>query len=238
MNKVGLKYSVDPEIFQMFPDYLRGVVLAYRVENGPSPDELKDALREAEKMAANNYAKNDLAANPRIESWRAAYKAFGAKPTKFRPSMEAMIRRVLKGHEAPSINSAVDIGNIVSLRWAVPVGAHAIDVLKDDMILRRATGEEQFVPFGADRLERPEPGEIILAEGDLVLTRRWTWRQANHTLVTGATKALVVNVDGLPPTGEEEIEAACELIMDLLKKYCRAETRRELFSRGHTMMEI
>ena len=41
-------YSISPEIFARFPGYVRGVVVAHGVKNGPSPAELTQMLREAE----------------------------------------------------------------------------------------------------------------------------------------------------------------------------------------------
>ena len=110
-----------------------------------------------------------------------------------------MARRALRGDELPAINALVDIGNIISLRHLIPAGGHAIDVLKGDIELRFATGDEEFVPFGTNDLEHPLPGEVIFVEGSIVLTRRWTWRQANHTLTLPETQAIEFNVDGLPP---------------------------------------
>lgn len=228
MEKMGFKYTVDSELFDMFPDYRRGVVLAYDVQNGDSPQDLAQRLRRAEDEVRDRLSIDGLTQNAKIESWRNAYKAFGAKPSKFRPSMEAMIRRVLKDQQLPSINTVVDIGNVVSLRNITPIGGHAIDVIKGDIALRKAKGEEEFVPFGSDQLENPEPGEIILAEGNTVLTRRWTWRQANHTLMVPDTKALLVNVDALPPVGKSEVIEICHEIMELLGIYCQGSASFEI----------
>ena len=42
-------YSISPDIFHMFPGYVRGVVIAHDVRNGASPDELTQLLRQAEQ---------------------------------------------------------------------------------------------------------------------------------------------------------------------------------------------
>ena len=80
-----------------------------------------------------------------------------------------------------------------------PAGGHAIDFVKEDIILRPALGDEEFIPLDSDQVETPTPGEIIFVEGKTVLTRRWTRRQGKHTLVVPETKDLEFNVDGLPP---------------------------------------
>ena len=158
-------YSIDDEVFGRFPGYVRGVVLAYGVSNGDSPPELIAMLRDAEVSVRDRLDKDGLADHPRISSWREAYRSFGAKPSKFRSSIEAMVRRVLSNNELPTINTLVDIGNVLSLRYLVPTGGHAIDEVKEDIILRPANGEETFVPFGSDQVEHPIPGEIVFVEG-------------------------------------------------------------------------
>ncbi|MFC1836301.1 B3/4 domain-containing protein [Thermodesulfobacteriota bacterium] len=230
LNERNLSYRISPEVFDRFPGYSRGVVLAQDVSNGESPAELVSLLRGAEESLRESLRTEDLAKHPRMAAWREAYRSFGAKPTKFRPSMEAMARRVLKNQEIPSINCLVDIGNIVSLRHIVPAGGHAIDVLTQDIALRPATGEEEFTPFGADQVENPIPGEIIFVEGNTVLTRRWTWRQANHSLLQPTTTAAEVNVDGMPPVPTSEVEEACGEIVDLIARFCGGTTGIEILA--------
>jgi DNA/RNA-binding domain of Phe-tRNA-synthetase-like protein len=218
-------YSISPEVFERFPGYVRGVVVSYDLTNGASPDELVQMLREAEASVRARVNIEQIAEEPRIKAWREAYRAFGAKPAEFRSSVEAMARRALRGDELPSINALVDIGNIISLRHLVPAGGHAIDVLKGDIALRFATGEEEFVPFGTNDIEHPLPGEVIFVEGNEVLTRRWTWRQANHTLTLPQTQAIEFNVDGIPPVTKDEIEEACKEVVGLVTLYCGGTSR-------------
>ena len=225
-----LAYSISDEVFSQFPGYTRGVVLAYDVKNGDSTLELVSMLREAEASVREKVDLEKLAEHPRIASWREAYRSFGAKPSKFRSSIEAMTRRALRNQELPSINALVDIGNALSLKHLVPTGGHAIDVVTGDIALRPARGDEAFVPFGSEKMEHPEPGEIIFTEGDTVLTRRWSWRQANHTLTLPTTTAIEFNVDGLPPVPQAEVEDVCREVMALIERFCEGETRYEVLT--------
>ena len=233
-----LSYSIADEVFARFPDYLRGVVVAHDVTNGQSPPPLVEMLRAAEVSVRDRLDLEKLASHPRIVSWREAFRALGIKPNEFRSSIEAMIRRVLRERELPSINALVDIGNVVSLRHLLPVGGHAIDVLTQDIALRPATGEETFVPLGSAEAERPAAGEIVFVEGNTVLTRRWSWRQANHTLTLPETTAIEINVDGLPPVARPEVEAICEEVMELVQRFCGGRTRREVLARQNPRISL
>ncbi len=233
-----ITYSVADEVFARFPGYVRGVVVARDVANGASPPELVAMLRAAEASVRERLTLETLTSNPRIASWREAFRTLGIKPNEFRSSVEAMARRALRGDELPSINALVDIGNVVSLRRLVPVGGHAIDVLAGDIALRPAAGDEAFVAFGSEAAEHPAPGEIVFVEGGTVLTRRWTWRQAYHTIVAPATTAVAINVDGLPPVGQAEVEAACDEAIGLVLRFCGGRARRETLSRARPRISL
>ncbi len=233
-----IRFTIDDEIFQRFPGYLRGVVVAHGVRNAPSPEGLITSLREAEASVRERLSIETLTDEPRLKAWREAYRAFGAKPSEFRASIEALVRRVLHGNSLPTINALVDIGTMVSLNHVAPAGGHAIDVLRHDIALRFATGEEEFMAFGSEAKEQPLPGEVIFVEGNTVLTRRWTWRQAAHTSIQLDTEAIEFNVDGLPPVGAAEVEQGCREIAELIERYCSGTTRYELLTKSHPSITL
>jgi DNA/RNA-binding domain of Phe-tRNA-synthetase-like protein len=134
-----LSFSIADDVFARFPGYVRGVVLAHGVTNGPSPAELVALLRAAEDEVRRSVEAATIAEYPRIRSWREAFRAFGAKPSEYRSSIEALARRVTREDSLPTINALVDIGNVISLRHLLPAGAHAIDELTDAAIGRSGT---------------------------------------------------------------------------------------------------
>lgn len=233
-----LSYFIDNDVFEQFPGYTRGVVLAFDVKNSASPAELTALLREAEIAVRDRVDKDEVASYPPINAWREAFRAFGAKPGKYRSSIEAMTRRVLNGNSLPSINALVDIGNVISLRHIIPVGGHAIDVVKQDLSLRKASGAEEFVAFGSQKTENPKPGEIIFAEGSTVLTRRWSWRQANHTLTLDSTTAIAFNIDGMPPVSISDVEKICQEISELINRFCGGRIRHEILSQQNPKISL
>lgn len=224
------RYSIDNEIFRQFPGYCRGVVIASGIKNSETPEGVRILLKEAEKLLPEKINREEIASHPRIASWRDAYRSFGAKPAKYRSSIEAMVRRVLNGNPLPNINTIVDIGNIISLRHLVTTGGHAIDLLKGDISLRKASGYEEFTAFGTDKSENPDTGEIIFTEGNTVLTRRWSWRQANHTSTQVSTTAVEMNIDGLPPVSYDKVVNICKEAVELIGKYCGGKIKYEILT--------
>ena len=75
---------------------------------------------------------------------------------------------------------------------------------------------------GGGEAEHPIPGEIIFAEGNVVLTRRWSWRQGEHTLTLPETKSIEFNVDGLPPVDAALVEEICMEVRELVERFWEA----------------
>lgn len=233
-----IRYTISQDVFDRFPKFIRGVLVARDVENKPSPDELVAILRVEESKLRETLKGQDLAAHPKINNWREAFRSQGVKPSEFRSSIEAMARRVVNGSELPSINALVDIGNLISLRYLIPAGGHALDYVRNEISLRIAVGNETFNPFGSREMENPDPGEIIFAEGDVVLTRRWVWRQSNHTLTETGTRMIEFNLDGLPPVSGEDIEKAAMDLANLVTRFCGGSTQYFLMSMQNQSITI
>ena len=233
-----IQYSITNEIFERFPEFIRGVLIARDVTNRVSPPALIKLLREAEAKLREQVNAETLITHPRIVSWREAFRSLGIKPSEYRPSLEAMARRVINGNELPSINALVDIGNIISLRRLLPIGGHSLNLVSQEILLRAASSEEEFIPFGSDQMEHPDKGEFIFAEGNKVLTRRWVWRQSNHTLTELSTTFIEFNLDGLPPVKENEIKETGEELADLVKQFCGGEFSQQVLSRENPKILI
>ena len=233
-----IQYSIAPQVFEKFPDYIRGVVLAVGVSNGKSSPELVQLLRDEEKSLQQRLKVEEITDYPKVNSWREAFRSLGIKPSEYRSSIEAMSRRVLRGNELPSINALVDIGNILSLRHLVPTGGHALDAIQSDISLRPADGSEEFIPFGSEEMEHPDPDEFVFAEGNTVLTRRWSWRQANHSLTLPSTKIIEFNIDGLPPVSMDVVELVARDMFELVERFCGGELSVQYITRDNPSISL
>ena len=149
-------------------------------------------MRQDESLA-------DIVAHPKIAAWRQAFSQFGARPSKYQASVEALVRRARRGDALPPINALVAVYNAVSLRFLLPVGGDDLDLVSGGLHLRLAKGDETFLPLGAEADDPPEAGEIIYADDAKVLCRRWSWRGGEPSKISPATTNAVLNVHGLPP---------------------------------------
>lgn len=99
---------------------------------------------------------------PDIAPARALYRRFGIDPTRYRPSSEALLRRVLRGEHLPRVNSLVDVANVVSLRLQVPVGLYDLALVKGSLTLRLGRDGESYAGIRKDVVN--VAGRICMAD--------------------------------------------------------------------------
>jgi DNA/RNA-binding domain of Phe-tRNA-synthetase-like protein len=210
--------QVDPAVHAAQPAYVALVLVASGLQNGPS-----DAGSEAQLAAAEEHLRASGIAkateHPHITAWRTAFSAFGAKPSKYPSSAEALMTRVLKGQPLPRVNVLVDLYNAVSVRHVVPLGGEDADRLEGALRLTVAEGDEEFDPRD-DRteIEHPAPGEIVWRDDRGVTCRRWNWRQGRRTQLTEETTRAFFVFDRLDGLAVEGLHAAADELTGLLRE--------------------
>ncbi len=126
---------------------LRGWTLFWaRLECVPgSADLLSDMRSRVVRNARTRLMPESLAAHPPIAALRRLFKAAGCDPTRYRPSSEALLRRILKGEELPAIHPLVDINNCLSVEMAVPCCVMRLDSFVPPLVLRSGREGESYV---------------------------------------------------------------------------------------------
>ncbi len=211
------------EVFDRYPGANIGVLTANDVEivaSDPSLDRLKD---EALSVAEAKISGGPFTKHPFIASWREMYRSFGTKPGDYRPSAEALVRRALKMGSLPTINTAVDAYNVVSVRHLIPMGGFDLDHVAGDIRLRFSPGGEAFTPLGSDKTEETYAGEVVYADDERILTRRWNYRDCDETKITEETRNVVLFIDGPEGVPRSSVEDALQDLEKLFTKHCGGE---------------
>ena len=202
------RLTVSDEIFERFPSYIALVLYVSDLDNTQGGQIAEQLLRKAEQTARSRISTDTLNSHPRISSWRAAYSSFGAKPSKYLCSAEALLKRVLKGNDLPTVSPIVDLYNALSLNHCIPIGGEDWDQLASSLTLRFANGDEPFITQqqGEIATDYPEAGEVIWCDAAGVTCRRFNWRQCTRTAVTTETRNAYFVLDRLPPLSVEELQ--------------------------------
>ncbi len=195
------------------------------INNKGSDAKIYHLLEEIENLIKFDFTPADIAKHPLISPWRAAYSEFGAKPSAYNCSVEALMKRILKGHGAPRINKAVDISNYLSLKHLVPLGVNDMDKIEGNISLTTSTGKETFIPIGSTEKEKPDKGEIIYKDSKEILCRRWNWRDSEKAKIDEETKNVIYYIDALPPVTKTQLKEMLRDVMDLLDIFCQPKEK-------------
>ncbi|MGH8776309.1 MAG: B3/B4 domain-containing protein [Jiangellaceae bacterium] len=207
---------VDSAVYELRPDYRALLVVADGLVPGPS-DATSDGLLEAgEREALARLAGAAAEQHPNVAAWRAAFRAFGAKPQRTRSSVEALLRRV--AHGLPRVDRLTDAYNAVSVAHVLPLGGEDLDHYRGPLRLTRATGDEPFeiTADGEDVIDHPDPGEVVWGDDLGVICRRWNWRQCTRTRLSGTTTRAVFVLDCLAPMTDDELNTAADALRSAL----------------------
>ncbi len=233
-----MEFKIDTRIFEKFPGLKIGVVTARNIDNHGFSDEIMQLIREKEREIRENYDTETLSQHSKINSWRGAYSSFGAKPKKYKSSVESLYRMILKGLDLRHINKIVDLFNYISIKYMIPAGGDDMAKVDGDITLKFAVGDEPFTALNSKEKETAKEGEVVYTDSKEVLCRRWNWRECDKTKMTGETKDVILVVEALPPVTKEELDEVEEDLSRLITKYCGGEIRTTILDDGKREIEV
>lgn len=195
--------SVDLDIAEVvrdFPTFRVALVVAtdLAISGARSPG-LEVLVAETEGAVAAGLAGVELADIPEIKSWREAYRAFGVKKTSYRSSVERLLKNLQRGGGLPRVNALVDLYNAFSALHRMPVGADDLDKVALPLAFRHARAGDSFIALGDAALvpDPPKPGEIVYADAEKCLCRRWNWYQDGRSAVGPSTRRAILTMQTL-----------------------------------------
>jgi tyrosyl-tRNA synthetase len=233
-----MRFGIAPEVLAAFPKYCVGVVIATGLSNDVPSVEAEAALTDAATTLRAQLDSTPLQANPRVKAWIQAFHAAGINPTAFPPAHEALARRILDGETPPRINLAVDLANAASLRSLVPIGAHDLDRLRGDFVVRYSHEGDTFNPIGQTESEPVPLGEIVFADNQAVRTRRWVWRLGERAKVTPASRAIFFPIDGFLGETDGAVRQAMANLAHELKVALGATIQTAFVDRANPTVDL
>jgi len=156
----NFKIHFSPTIQSKIPGLKLGVLTSAGFEVRKKSDFVTKQFVDLESSIKNKFAEKAPSTDPTVSAVRRMYRRIGWEPTQYRPSSEAMIRRFLKDKGLYRINNAVDLGNVASTRFHLPMGLYDIDKISGSISVDVGLEGEEYQGISKD---------IIHAEGKLVL---------------------------------------------------------------------
>ncbi len=244
-----MRFSIAPQIFERFPNYCVGGVVAIGLNNHSTGNhQIYQGLQDQALLLRRRFAtgetapggSNPLTSSPAIAVWREAFRQAGIKPSEYLSSVEALARRALRGAELPSVNPVIDLANTISLAYMLPLGGHDLDALVGNFEVRLSHEGELFSsPDGADgQVESVPGGEPVYADEAEVRTRRWVWRQGRKARVNQTSRNIFFPIDGWVGVNDEQVRQAAQELRVRLSEELGAECQGFFLDAAHPSIDI
>ncbi len=147
-----IAFEIEPEVAAAAPQLVVSVVKA-TVSNGPTDDRLWDEIKSAAENLRQSTPMEGVNKRPAIAATRAAYKALGKEPNRYRPSAEALSRRCVKGLELYRSLAIIDLINLISIVTGHSIGGFDRDsIVGDKLVLGVGREGEPYEAIGRGQL--------------------------------------------------------------------------------------
>lgn len=233
-----MQFIVEEKVFEVLPNVCFGVVVARGIDNRISDSRPVELLRQSIAAVEEKFAATRAKESAEISPYREAFGKLGINPNKFMSSIEAMASRIEKKKGFPAINPVVDLGNALSLKYLLPMGAHDVDAAGGDIQVRFSRQGDLFTPFDETGAELLENGELIYSAGDRVKTRRWIWRQSEEGKVTESSRNIFFPIDGFTDQNLNLVTAARDELAELLERIFGASVKVGMLNSENRIMEL
>jgi DNA/RNA-binding domain of Phe-tRNA-synthetase-like protein len=140
-----LEIQLSQEIIERIPNFKLGVIEYKNIIVGESPQMLRGRLQLFQESIYFDLENKPVTELPGIQEWRSIFKKNSKDPNRYRPSVEALYRRIQKQNYLSSVQSAIDINNFFSLQYQVPIGIYDQKCLNGPVTIRFGGDGEEYM---------------------------------------------------------------------------------------------
>jgi DNA/RNA-binding domain of Phe-tRNA-synthetase-like protein len=208
--------SIDPALKAKCPRTALASVTA-QIEAPASPEEMIAELKNCEQIILKLPEPRTVLESPQISATRAAYKALGKDPARYRGSAEALLRRVIAGKGLPQINAVVDIINLVSVESRLPIGLYDLAHVSGDIVFRAGRAGETYKGIGKYDLNL----EGLPLFCDALGPHGSPTSDSERTMVTSKTKQVLAIIISFG--GKEGLDRWAQRMTDLFQRFAAGQ---------------
>ena len=180
-----MEIKIDNQLFSVYPEIRLGVLRFQADVKESDPAFWEHMNNKVLPKVRNNIEGKEWS---EIRGSRAAYKAFGRNPGRYRVSSEALLRRVRRGDELYHVNSVVDVNNLISVESGLSVGSYDLAHIRGAITLRKAENGEGYTGIGKAFLDMENM--LVLADAEGIFGSSMS--DSTRAMVTEETKDILV----------------------------------------------
>ncbi len=212
-----LNINISDQIKNTCPEF-RGVAIYASVKNTSHNEELWAQINEMTANYKKTHTLEDIKKNTAIYCTRNAYKKLGKDPNRYRPSSEALCRRILRDLPLYQIDTLVDIINLVSMKTGFSIGGFDADKIEGDTLtLDVGMADEPYEAIGRGLLNI----EGLPVYRDMVGGIGTPTSDNERTKIDSGTIKLLTIINSY--NGIEGLREAATILQSLLVEYATAE---------------
>lgn len=209
---------VSEEIKRVCPHFA-GAALEAGIVNTPYSECLWKTIHSFQKDYCGRFSTEDVKGMPAIQATRMVYKKCGKDPSRYRPSGEALVRRMLKGKDLYQINTVVDLVNLASITYGYSIGGFDADkIAGETLILGIGKAGEPYEGIGRGPLNIEGLPVYRDADGGIG-TPTSDHERTKLEISSSRLLALVNGYDG----NKEQVAACAGFMQELLREYAGSD---------------
>jgi DNA/RNA-binding domain of Phe-tRNA-synthetase-like protein len=125
-----------------------GILEIDGVSVGPSASALSDEILRLCEQIHRTVTVEQVSERDSVRAVRAMFRAWGIDPARYRPSSEALLRRVAQGKGLYRVSNVVDAGNLGSLETGWPYGIYNRELISSPVTFRAGQTSETYEGIG------------------------------------------------------------------------------------------
>lgn len=233
-----MKVQCDQELFNKFPSASVHGVAFERLELLSEEAVRSWKSRALQSVQESNLRSEFLVEVPQIAEWRNAFQAFGLKPSKYRSSVEQLIRRALKGEIIQTPLRLVNLYCYLSIIHRAPMGGYDFGKIQGDIAVRLSEAGEEFAGIGDQQSIRSAEGVVVYADGAGIICWGWNHRDSLRTCLNADTRRAIFFADSVTEQTKPAAEAAINSLSEVLLASGCVENGSFVLTMEHSEAEV
>ncbi len=214
-----MKIEISNLIREFCPQLMLGIITCEVKNSNTSPELWSEMETEIERFS-NLFSLEKINKRPEIAATRRIYKSLGKDPNRYRPSAEALCRRIIRRIPIYQVSTLVDIINLVSIRSGFSIGGFDMDKIKGNIDLGVGTKKDEFEAIGRGLLNV----EGLPLYSDEIGGIGTPTSDNERTKISKNSQRLLLILNGF--SGESGLQEAANHAIELLGKYAELKEYR------------
>lgn len=210
-------FFVQPEIKDA---KIQSLAFSIEVLGKHNTDSFQEFINKEVNICISKYSSIETKQINNIVGFNELHHNYGKKSRRIRSAPETLIKIVKSKGSIPRIIPLVDIYNIISIKYALALGAHDLDKITGNVELKFTEGGEKFIPIGTTELETIFPGEYAYfddATNEIIC--RLEAKQSDVSKLTEESKRILFIIQGNSRTNKENLFSAKNELISNIKQY-------------------